>query len=148
MIVNTEHGQKTLKVFAAITWHIGGVVLLVKGISLLREAYSMNADRTWPWIAIAIGVAVGGLKVKYIFNKSCRKNLKRIDSLVAPNLWQFFRPGFFVALFFMIAAGATLSRMAHGDYAFLISVGALDVALSVALLGSSRVFWAERAFKR
>ena len=41
----------------------------------------------------------------------------------------------------MITAGATLSRLAHGDYAFLIGVTTLDLSLSTALLASSIFFW-------
>ncbi len=41
----------------------------------------------------------------------------------------------------MILLGAVLSRMAHGHYAFLIGVAALDFSIAMALLGSSYVFW-------
>jgi len=41
----------------------------------------------------------------------------------------------------MILTGATLSRMAHGNYPFLIGVAIVDFSISVALLGSSYVFW-------
>ena len=67
--------------------------------------------------------------------------------LPQPQLWQFFRPGFFVALAAMIAAGATLSRLAQGSYPFLLTVAALDFSLSTALLGSSLVFWQRKAFR-
>jgi hypothetical protein len=46
----------------------------------------------------------------------------------------------------MILAGATLSRLAHNNYAFLIGVGILDISIAVALLGSSYVFWKQKAF--
>jgi hypothetical protein len=53
-----------------------------------------------------------------------------------------------VALAVMIAAGASLSRLAQGSYPFLISVAVLDLAIAVALLGSSIVYWQQRAFAR
>ena len=102
----------------------------------------------WPWVALAVGVLIGGIKAKYIFNRSCRKNLKRIDELIDPRVWQFFAPWFFVALLFMIAAAAVLFQNAHNNYALLIGVGVLDVALAVALLVSSHVFWMDKGLKR
>ena len=51
-----------------------------------------------------------------------------------------------LALAVMIAAGATLSRLAHGHYPLLIAVATLDLSLAVALLGSSTVFWKQKAF--
>ena len=136
----------TLKILAALLWYTGGVILVSKGSSLLREADMLKPAQTWIWLAIVIGLFLGGLKAKYIFSKSCIKNLARIDLLNEPKLWQFFRPGFFLLLTIMITAGATLSRMAHGNYAFLISVAILDISIAVALLGSSYIFWKHKAF--
>ena len=101
-------------------------------------------------LMFAVGVALlaGGLKARFLFSRNCEKNLARIAALEQPMVWQFFRPGFFVFLAAMILVGATLSRLAHGRYAMLIGVAALDLALAVALLGSSYVFWREKAFMR
>jgi hypothetical protein len=91
---------------------------------------------------------VGLLEARRVFIKSCIKNLVRIAALKQPKLWQFFRPGFFLALAVMIATGATLSRLASGNYLFLLGVAALDMALSTALLVSSIVFWRQKAFSK
>ena len=48
----------------------------------------------------------------------------------------------------MIIIGSTLSRMAHGNYPFLIAMVTLDYSLATALFGSSVVFWKQQAFKR
>ena len=129
-----------LKTLAAITWLIGGVVLFLKGASLWVEARAMRADDAWLWFAIGGGLVFGSLKVKYIFDRACRKNLARIAALPDPKIWQFFRPAFFFFLALMITAGATMSRGAHGNFPFLIGVATLDFSLAVALLGSSRNF--------
>lgn len=92
------------------------------------------------------GLIIGTLKVEFLFNRFCRKNLDRIDALVQPKLWQFFRPGFFLFLGAMILLGATLSRLALDNYPLLIGVIVLDFSLAMALLGSSLVFWKQRAF--
>ena len=132
---------RVLNILAALVWYIGGVVLLRKGGSLLVEADGLRPGLYWPWLAAAFGLFLGGLKAKFIFSKSVRKNLNRIAALDRPRVWQFFSPGFFAALTVMISTGVTLSRMAHGHYAGLLGVAILDLGISIALLGSSYVFW-------
>ena len=130
-----------LKVMAAGVWYIGGIVLLLKTVSLLREAEALQPDRIWPVVAIASGLVIGGLKGLLLFRKTCHKNMTRIEGLAQPRIWLFFRPMFFFFLAVMIAGGATLSRMAHGQYGFLIGVAIVDLSIATALLSSSYVFW-------
>ena len=137
---------RSLKILAALVWYVGGIVLLLKGGSLLVEADALKPEEDWPWLATVAGLFLGGLKAKYLFSETCRKSLDRIAALERPKLWQFFRPGFFVMLTLMILAGATLSRLAHNNYPFLIGVGTLDLSLATALLGSSYIFWKHKAF--
>ena len=137
---------RTLKVLAAIVWYTGGIVLLFKARSLLAEATRLQPQDWWPLAAIAAGVALGALKARFIFSPSCRRNLRRIDCLHRRRPWDFFRLGFFVFLLLMIAGGATMSRLAHGNYPFLIGVAVLDLTIATALIGSSYVFWKQRAF--
>jgi len=137
---------RTLNILAALVWYIGGIRLLQKGISLLAEANEMEPNLAWPWIAGFVGLFLGGLKAKYLFTNSIRKNLIRIDGLSPPKVWQFFSPGFFAALTIMILAGVILSRMAHDNYPYLIGVAILDLAIAIALLGSSYVYWTQKAF--
>jgi uncharacterized membrane protein len=137
---------RTLNILAAFVWYVGGIVLLLKGSSLLAEAHSLRPEHGWLWLAAVAGSFIGGAKAKFLFSRSCQKNLVRIASLDRPGIWQFFSPWFFAILAVMILTGATLSRLAHNNYAFLIGVGILDVSIAVALLGSSYVFWKQKAF--
>jgi hypothetical protein len=133
--------QRSLKLLAALVWYIGGIVLLLKGGSLLIRAEEMKPGGIWPWPAAIIGPVLGILKAKFIFSRSCRKNLERIAALQRPRIWQFFRPGFFAALAVMILAGTVLSRLAYKNYSWLVGVATLDLAIAIALLGSSVIFW-------
>lgn len=135
----------SLKILAALVWYIGGVVLLLKGARLLMEAEALRPDSSWAWVAVTTGLLIGGVKAYFLFSKSCEKNLARIDRLTQPKIWQFYRPRFFALLLLMILAGATLSRMAHGNYPFLIGVAIVDFSISIALLGSSYVFWSHKS---
>jgi len=137
---------RSLKIFAALVWYVGATILLLKGCSLLVEADALKPDEGWPRLAAVAGLFLGGLKAKFLFNSSCQKNLDRIAALNRPRVWQFFRPGFFVVLTVMILVGITLSRLAHNNYPFLISVAMLDIGIGIALLGSSYVFWKQKTF--
>ena len=137
---------RSLKILAALVWYIGGIMLILKGRSLLVEAYELKPEQVLPWLAVVAGLFLGGFQAKYLFSRSCQKNLDRIDALDRPRVWQFFKPGFFAALTVMILVGATLSRLAHNNYPFLIGVAAVDLNIGVALLGSSYVFWTQKAF--
>jgi len=139
---------RTLSILAAFVWYVGGIVLLIKGSSLLVEAHALRPELYWIWIAIAAGPCFGGLKGKFIFSKSCRNNLDRIRSLDNPKVWQIFRPWFFVFLAAMITTGATLSSLAHDNYYFLIGVAILDFSIAIALLWSSNIFWKQKAFAK
>ena len=139
---------RTLRILAALVWYIGALVLLWKGLALLSQAEALRPESGWPWPAAAGGILFGALKARLIYRRSIRRNLRRIAALEQPRVWQFFTPKFLIALTIMIGAGATLSRLAHGSYPFLIGVAALDLSISAALLGSSYVYWAERAFAK
>ncbi len=123
-------------------------MLLIKGSSLLTEAYSLKPEQYWPWLAVAVGPVIGSIKGKFIFRKSCLKNLARIDALNQPKIWQFFKPWFFLVLVIMILFGATMARLAHTqhNYYFLIGVAIVDIDIGIALLWSSYMFWKEKAF--
>ena len=125
---------------------MGPIILLNKGAELATEAYNLEPQgwgRLFSWTA---GIAVGLVKTRYIFLKSCRKNMTRIDALTSPKLWQFYRFQFFIALALMIVLGSVLSRVSQGNHTFLVAVATLDISIGTALLISSKVFWEQGVF--
>ena len=139
---------RTLKILAAVFWYSGVIVLAVKGTTLLLEAESLQPGRHWTWFTIILGLSIGLLKVKYIFRHACEKNLARISRLTSPKIWQCYRPGFLLFLVAMIIVGSTLSRMAHGNYPFLIFMVIVDFSLATALFGSGFVFLQQRTLNK
>ncbi|MCP4343129.1 MAG: hypothetical protein GY799_30705 [Desulfobulbaceae bacterium] len=133
--------HRSLRILAALIWYGGCIALLLKGSSLLLEADALKPAQEWSWIAAITGLILGGLKGESLFKRSCRNNLERINALARPQIWQFFRPRFFVFMTLMILFGATLSKLAHNNYLFLICVAIIDLSIAVALLWSSRLFW-------
>ena len=139
---------RTLKILAAVFWYSGAIVLITKGITLLLEAESLQPGQNWTWLTVILGLSIGLLKVKFIFRHACQKNLTRISLLQSPKIWQFYRPGFLLFLAAMILIGSTLSRMAHGNYAFLITMVIVDFSLATALFGSGFVFLQQQTIKK
>ena len=135
---------RILKLLAALVWYIGVVVLFIKSANLLLEAERINPDQPWVWLAVLGGLALGGIKSKYLFRRLCIKNLRRIDALEHPKIWHFYRARFFVFLISMVLLGAFFSQRAHGDYLLLITVAFVDISIATALLGSSYCFWREK----
>jgi len=130
-----------LIIIAAIVWYSGGIVLLLKGGALIKSAYLIDAQSYGTFTAALVGVAAGLLKGKFLFSKSCQKNIERIRALTRPRIWQFLRPGMLIFLAVMIPAGVWMSSSAAGNYTLLCLVGALDLSISFALLTSSMIFW-------
>ena len=132
---------RTLKLLAALVWASGFVVLFIKGGSLLIEAERIHPDQAWTWLAILGGLTIGGIKAKYLFSRLCIKNLRRIDALLQPKIWHFYRARFFIFLLCMTSLGAFFSRLAADNYPMLLVVAVVDLSVATALLGSSYCFW-------
>jgi hypothetical protein len=145
---NLAVSKRSLNILAALVWYTGGMMLLWKASSLLGEAHALRPGQSWPWLAAIAGLFLGSMKAKFIFSKSSQRNLDRIAALDRPRIWQFYSFRFLAILTVMILAGATLSRLAHNNYPFLIGVAILDLSIAVALLGSSYVFWKQKAFRQ
>ena len=137
--------KKTLKTLALLVWYIGFIALSLKSYKLFNEAYSINNNLIYLIIFLFLGFLLSLLKTKYIFTHSCQKNLQRIEKLENPKIWQFYRVGFFIFLVGVISLGAFLSRMASGDYYFLVSVAIVDMALALALFFSGFEFFRSSA---
>ena len=136
----------TLIIMAAFVWYSGGIALLFKGGALIKSAYLIDSQSVWTFTAPLLGIIAGLLKGRFLFSKSCRKNIKRIRSLTNPQVWQCFRPGMLIFLAIIIPTGTWMSRAAAGKYTYLCLVGALDLSISFALLTSSIVFLQLKAF--
>ena len=140
--------KRSLVLLAALVWLIGGVVLLLKASGLLVEASALGPNGVWPWLALVIGLLIGAVKARFLFSRSCRRNLDRIAALTEPRIWQFYRAWFFAALALMIMFSAVISRTAEGSYYGMLGVAILDLAIGSALLGSSPVFLRHRVTSR
>ena len=138
-LLNTSHLM--LRRLAALVWYIGVLVLAVKSSSLMLEADKTGIHRLWIILAFGTGILIGWVKAKYMFERLCLKNLKRIYALKKPRIWQFYRPRFFVFLFLMVSLGKYLPGLIEGNNLMLILLAILELSIAVALLISSHCFW-------
>jgi hypothetical protein len=136
--------KKTLVILAALVWYIGAVMLFRGGWELLSQAQELRPESAWHWLFIGLGILLGIVQARTLFTRSCRRNIQRIRDLEDPHLFQFFRPGFFLALAAMITTGVLLDIFSQGIYFFMLAVVGIDFALTISLLGSSLVFWQEK----
>lgn len=128
-----------------MVWIIGGVVLFLKGYSLLKDSHKLNENIENIIVVLIIAFIVGLFKNKYLMARFCRKNIDRINNLKSPKIYQFFSFGFFFALALMIITGITLSKLVIGNYSFMLAVGGFDLALATALFISSTIFLREKS---
>jgi hypothetical protein len=138
--------QLTLIIIAACVWYGGGIALLFKSGSLVKNAYALDSQSIWAYAAPVLGIIIGFVKARFIFFHACKKNIVRIRALPRPRIWQCFRPGMLIFLAIIIPTGAWMSRAAAGNFGYLCGVAALDLSIATALLTSSLVFWKMKAF--
>ena len=131
----------TLKLLAALVWFSGAVVLFIKGFGMFFEAELLNPGQLWTWAALACGLMLGSIKARYLFRRLCMKNLRRIEKLTEPRLWNSYRVRFYVFLLIVSLSGLYVSQQAHGDYALLVIMTIVDLSLATALLASGTCFW-------
>jgi len=133
--------SRTLIILAAMVWYSGALVLSFKSSRLLFAAHDLHSNQLWIALVIITGILIGLLKAKYLFNRVCIKNLKRIHTLSEPKLWQFYRTRFYFFLLTMILLGRYIAWLAQENYAALVSMAIVEISLATALLSSSNCFW-------
>ena len=135
--------KKNLKILSATLLIFGGIVLFIKGYLLLKEANRLFPNIEMISLIMTAAFIFGLLKSRFLISKFNRRNIKRIDKLENPKIYQFYEPRFFLFLALMIIIGQTSSILASGNYNALLIVGGINLTLSTALLKSSVVFLKE-----
>jgi hypothetical protein len=136
--------RKTHLTIAAILWGLVGFGLLMAGLFFLFGNRGMGTlpgqeagIGTTELIALIVAVLLGGAKGKFVITKVGKKNRARIESLpeVSP-VYTTFSGKSWVMVLGMILLG----RLIRLGGASPVAVGAIYVAVGVALLIGSRVY--------
>ena len=67
--------HQRLIIISAVIWCGGGIVLLIKGGALIKQAYLLNSELVWATVALIVGGLAGLIKSRFLFSKSCPKKL-------------------------------------------------------------------------
>jgi len=137
MIPEPAFGRKCLILGAALTWSAGGLILIVRAVSLMGQV-----DSSLP-LALGISLVIGLLKGKLIFTRVARKNVARIRS-TSPHkekicLFAFQSLQSYLIVLSMIALGIVLRQIGLRPL-YLVMV---YTAIGVALLVSSGLYYRE-----
>lgn len=127
---------KTLKAFAGIVWLAVGAGLFSVGLRFVFGWHDPESVRTPLGIASALGVGVlvGVLKGTYVLSRTARRNIKRIQCLLEPRIWQVFTGKFLILILCMMGLGRGLRALAARGYlGGYLGVGGIYVGLGLAL---------------
>jgi hypothetical protein len=132
---------QTQIVSAAVMWLIGAAILLVRGLGYIQ-------GRSWHSWALAVGLALGVLKSRYLLERVAAKAVDRIRAQ---------GPAFFLSFFSLRSWGLVAVMMGGGIAIRQIVVapdqigagilGAVYVGVGTALVLADRVFW-HAAFRK
>ncbi len=139
MLFNTS--IQTLKILALLVWYFGVVVLILKSAYLFINISTLGVSTSIIILLIIVGFILGLLKAKYLFVKFCDKNIRRIEGLKNPKIWQFYRARFFLFLVSMITLGSYLSKQFQTEYLHISILATVELSIATALLFSGNRFW-------
>jgi hypothetical protein len=60
---------RSLNILAAVVWYLGGIVLLLKGRSLLIETGTLNLQQGWIWLAVGAAIFLAACKPDFYSEK-------------------------------------------------------------------------------
>lgn len=130
-----QAGVRTQTVAGALMWLIGASILLIRGAAYVE-------GRSWHAYALAVGLALGVVKSRYLLEGVAERAVQRIRE--RGRAWF---PGFFSirswALVTVMMGGGMLLRrivVAPGQIGAGI-LGAIYIGVGTALLLADRVFW-------
>lgn len=132
--------KTTLFRLAALVWFTGVVVLLVKSVTIIREAVEIGAPVPVAISALAAGIVIGMIKAKYLFIHICKKNIERIQALESPKIWQAYRTRFYFFLVLMITFGKYAYHFSNSSAFWLMALAILELSISTALFISGNCF--------
>jgi hypothetical protein len=123
-------------------WGIMGLFLIYRSFDLYQLAMiEQSATLKAVTISVLCGLIIGGIKGKFVFSKTARKNKTRIEGLEAPHKpHHAFGNKFYILVPGMILLGYLLRHYNEylGGY---IVVGAIYCGIGSALAVSSLFYW-------
>lgn len=134
-------GVRTQLVTAAMMWLIGASILLVRGLGYIE-------GRSWHAWALAVGLALGVLKSRYLLERVAASAVARIRTRGRAFFLSFFSLRSWALVAVMMGGGIAIRQLvvAPGQIGAGI-LGAVYIGVGTALVLADRVFW-HAAFRK
>ena len=134
--------RKKLLAVAGGIWGLVGLFLISRGAHLYQLAVAeQHASQQAIIFSGIAGLIIGGIKGKFVLAKTARKNIARIDNLVAPlKLHHVFSKPFYGFILGMMLLGFLL-RYLNTYLGGYVVVGAIYCGIGMALIVASRAYW-------
>jgi hypothetical protein len=125
------HRRRIALIVSPALWVIGGLILLIKGVSLIRGA--AQEDLVLPCIALAL---IGGhFKGKFVLSRTAKRIGDHIRALPEPFVWYRAYPVSYLILLASMVGLSFLIRLLPP-----LAHGAIDLAVGTALVGGCTAF--------
>ena len=125
-----------MKGLAFVLWLIGGLILTIRGISFLLDAPEHPSTAMLALI-IAVAMAIGYGKGKFVLSKTSQRNLERIDQFTEPKKpIQVYSVRSWIIIGLMVGISVTLSVLNTP----LLWRGGINLAIGFALIISSLAY--------
>ncbi len=130
---------RTLERLAGALWLAVGVMLLYRGVGMLR----VQSQASTPALILvsAAGLGVGWVKGTYVLARGARRNRRRILALAQPRVWNVFTGTMALLILGMMGLGFSLRAAATAGWMGWITVGAVYVGIGAGLAVSSLAYF-------
>lgn len=134
--------KRNLLLIAGGVWVIVGIFLIFRGAHLYELAVSeQHSTQEAILFSGFMGLVIGAVKGRFVLSKTARKNIARIENLVAPlKVHHVFSKPFYGFIAGMMLLGFLL-RYLNGYLGGYVVVAAIYCGIGMALLVSSRAYW-------
>ncbi len=128
--------QKTYINFSGLVWLCIGVFLLMKGLAFVTAFYT-NIDQT-ALLLIALGIAIGCAKGRFVLRKTVKRVVERIHSLPAPiRFSQVYSKGYYFLIGGMVLLGMSMRWLPIPAEVR----GTIDIAIGCALITGAILYF-------
>ncbi|MBI4384286.1 MAG: hypothetical protein HY579_09670 [Nitrospinae bacterium] len=134
--------KRNLLLIAGGVWVVVGIFLIFRGAHLYELAVSeQHSTQSAIVFSGFMGLVIGAVKGRFVLSRTARKNIARIENLVAPlKIHHVFSKPFYAFIAGMMLLGFLL-RYLNGYLGGYVVVAAIYCGIGMALLVSSLVYW-------
>ena len=124
---------------------VGALSMVPASIRLFRRAMEAGMPSWHMFWIIPVAVVLGGAKAVFVMRKRMRSNIARLrSSTVKMWPWQIYPPQLLAFILSMVTMMFVLKRVFAGNPIGLSVLGAVDVAVAVALIVASAEYLPKR----